>query len=131
MRGRSQRAARRVLRRAGLLAAVVYIRSSEPAGIVLAQFPRPATTARRGARVRINVSLGPSPTAQVAIPDATGIDEATAISRLQQAGFTPDTVDQETTDPSEDGVVLAQDPAAGSRAPRGSPVTIYIGRFTG
>jgi serine/threonine-protein kinase len=131
VRGLTLRAARRTIRRSGLLAAVVYINSREPADTVIAQFPKPGAKRKRGERVRINVSLGATPRPQVTIPDVTGVDEATATSQLEQAGLVAEPVDQETTDPSEDGVVLAQDPAAGTRAPRGSFVTIYVGRFTG
>jgi beta-lactam-binding protein with PASTA domain len=129
--GLNVRAARRAIRRNGLFAAVVYIRSNEPAGTVLAQLPKPGAAVKRGSRVRINVSLGTTPEPQATIPDVTGTDEASAISQLQQAGFSPETLDQETPDPSEDGVVLAQDPAGGTMAPRGSMVTAYVGRFTG
>jgi beta-lactam-binding protein with PASTA domain len=131
VRGLNQRVARRTLRRAGLLAAVVYIKSSEPENTVIAQFPKPGAKAKRGARVRINISLGANPKPQATIPDVTGVDENSATSQLQRAGFASETFDQETTDPSEDGVVLFQDPDAGSRAPRGSQVTIYVGRYTG
>jgi eukaryotic-like serine/threonine-protein kinase len=131
VRGLNVRAARRAIRDSGLVAAIVYIRSDEPADTVLAQLPKPGTGAERGSRVRINISLGPTPKSQAAIPDVTGTDEASATSQLQQAGFTPETLDQETSDPSEDGVVLAQDPVGGTQAPRGSVVTAYVGRFTG
>jgi beta-lactam-binding protein with PASTA domain len=131
VRGLNQRVARRTLRRAGLLAAVVYIKSSEPENTVIAQFPKPGVKAKRGARVRINISLGANPKPQATIPDVTGVDENSATTQLQRAGFAPETFDQETTDPSEDGVVLFQDPAGGTRAPRGALVTIYVGRYTG
>jgi beta-lactam-binding protein with PASTA domain len=131
VRGLNQRVARRTLRRAGLLAAVVYIDSTKPENTVIAQFPKPGAKAKRGARVRINISLGANPKPQATIPDVTGVDENSATSQLQRAGFAPETFDQETTDPSEDGVVLLQDPVGGTRAPRGSLVTIYVGRYTG
>jgi beta-lactam-binding protein with PASTA domain len=40
-------------------------------------------------------------------------------------------IDQPTTDQTEDGIVLDEQPAGGTRAPRGSVVTIYVGRFSG
>ncbi len=129
--GQSQTSARSRIRAAGLLAAVVYVGSNDPAGQVVAQFPAPGTTLKRGARVRINVSLGPKPKPQRAVPDVTGEDEATATTDLEDAGFTVDPVDQDTADPSEDGVVLDQDPAAGSRAPAASAVSIFVGRYNG
>jgi beta-lactam-binding protein with PASTA domain len=32
-----------------------------------------------------------------------------------------------TTDPSQSGMVLDEQPSAGTRAPKGSTVTIYVG----
>jgi beta-lactam-binding protein with PASTA domain len=124
-------AARQALRAADLLAAVVYIDANLPADTVIAQFPTPGTTVKAGSRVRINVSRGPKPKPQATVPDVTNQDEATAATQLESAGFAAAPVDQATTDPSEDGVVLGQDPAAGTQAPTGSAVTLYIGRFAG
>jgi serine/threonine-protein kinase len=129
--GQSQNQARHTLKDAGLRAAVAYVHASLPFDQVVAQFPRPGTTAKSGDKVRINVSLGPNPKPQVAVPDVTSDDETTAASSLRAAGFRIETVDQATGDPSADGVVLGQDPAGGSRAPSGSTITIYVGRYGG
>jgi beta-lactam-binding protein with PASTA domain len=40
-------------------------------------------------------------------------------------------VDEPTTDENEDGIVVDEDPVAGTRVPTGSLVTIYVGRFSG
>jgi serine/threonine-protein kinase len=61
----------------------------------------------------------------------TGEDEATATVDLQNAGFTVDSVDSATSDPSEDGVVLDESPSGGSHAADGSSVTITVGRYSG
>src|SRR5207302_1646733 len=92
--------------------------------------PEPGTSLRRVSPVRINVSSGPNPKPAKAVPDVTGEDEATATSDLQAAGFRVSVVDQPTSDQNQDGVVLDEDPAAGTRAPAGSLVTIYVGRFS-
>jgi serine/threonine-protein kinase len=81
--------------------------------------------------VRLNVSTGPNPQASRAVPDVTGQDETTATSTLQSAGFVVEVIDQPTTDQTQDGIVLDEQPAGGTRAPRGSVVTIYVGRFSG
>ena len=108
-----------------------YVASSEPSGTVVAQHPTAGTTLRRGAAVRIAVSTGPNPKLAKAVPDVTGEDEATARSDLQAAGFRVSVVDEPTSDQNEDGIVLDEDPAAGTRVPAGSLVTIYVGRFSG
>jgi beta-lactam-binding protein with PASTA domain len=129
--GQSQSTAVRRLRAAGFRVRTVYVSSTKPQGTVVAQRPAPGTTLRRGSPVRINVSNGPNPKPLRAVPDVTGEDEATAAADLRAAGFRVEVVDQPTTDENEDGVVLDQDPTAGTRAPSGSLVTIYVGRFSG
>jgi len=129
--GLSQTAAQRKLHAAGFRVQTAYVASSKPAGRVVAQHPTPGTTLRRRAAVRINVSVGSNPQPAKAVPDVTGEDEATARSDLEAAGFQVSVVDEPTTDQNEDGIVIDEDPVAGTRVPAGSLVTIYVGSFTG
>jgi beta-lactam-binding protein with PASTA domain len=129
--GLSQTAAQRKLHAAGFRVRTAYVASSKPSGTVVAQRPAPGTTLRRGAAIRINVSVGANPQPAKAVPDVTGEDEATARSDLEAAGFQVSVVDEPTTDQNEDGIVIDEDPAAGARVPAGSLVTIYVGRFSG
>ena len=129
--GLSQSAAQRKLHAAGFRVRTAYVASSKPSGTVVAQRPAPGTTLRRGAAVRINVSVGANPQPAKAVPDVTGEDEATARSDLEAAGFQVSVVDEPTTDQNEDGIVVDEDPAAGTQVPAGSLVTIYVGRFSG
>lgn len=129
--GLSQTAAQRRLHAAGFRVRTAYVSSSKPSGTVVAQRPAPGTTLRRGGAVRINVSVGSSPQAAKTVPDVTGEDEATARSDLEAAGFQVSVVDEPTTDENEDGIVIDEDPAAGTQIPAGSLVTIYVGRFGG
>ena len=129
--GLSQTAAQRRLRTAGFRVRTAYVASSKPSGTVVAQRPAAGTALRRGTAVRINVSTGPSPQTAKAVPDVTGEDEATARSDLEAAGFRVSVVDEPTTDQNEDGIVVDEDPVAGTRVPTGSLVTIYVGSFSG
>jgi beta-lactam-binding protein with PASTA domain len=54
--------------------------------------------------------------------------EREAKQALVEAGFTVRSVDQPTTQLTEVGVVLAQRPAAGARAPAVSQVILTVGR---
>jgi len=128
--GQQQLAAQRKLQSLGLRVRTVYVPSTKPQGSVVAQRPAAGATVARGARVRINVSNGPNPQPLVAVPDVTGEDEATATADLKAAGFAVQVFDQPTSDPNQDGVVLDEDPAPGTRIPRGSQVAIYVGRAT-
>jgi beta-lactam-binding protein with PASTA domain/tRNA A-37 threonylcarbamoyl transferase component Bud32 len=100
--------------------------SNQPAGTVIDQSPAGNETAAKGATVTLTVSKGP-PTS--AVPDVTSLDRDTAISTLQGSGFKARPTREDTTDPSLDGVVLSQSPAAGTQAKPGSTVTIAVGRY--
>jgi eukaryotic-like serine/threonine-protein kinase len=127
--GLSQAAAQRRLHASGFRVRTAYVASSKPAGTVVSQRPTAGSTLRRGAAVRINVSTGSNPQPAKAVPDVIGEDEATARADLEAAGFRVSVVDQPTSDENEDGIVVDEDPAAGTRVPAGSLVTIYVGRF--
>ena len=126
--GRAQEAAQRQLNSAGLKAGVVYVPSDQPEGTVVSQSPEAGTTQKRGTRIQLNVSLGPTPGEQRAVPDVLGDDPAAAKAKLESAGFKVQTLPQGVTDASQIGTVVDEQPAGGRRAPVGSTVTIYVGR---
>ena len=130
VRGLAVTAGLRRLNTAGFRPVVRYVSSSQPAGRIVAQTPS-AGTARRGSRVRVNVSEGPNPAAAVTVPSVVGQDQAAAASTLRQAGFKVLVLFRKTTDQTKDGTVLEQQPAAGASIPRGSYVAIFVGRFSG
>ena len=100
--------------------------SDQPKGEVTATDPQGGTSARQGTKVTVTVSKGPA-TAQV--PDVTGRLQSEAVTLLQQAGFLVTIVKQDVTDPSQDGLVLAEDPHAGKKAQQGASVTITVGQL--
>jgi beta-lactam-binding protein with PASTA domain len=126
-------AARRLIRKAGLVTEFKRVPNDQAKGTVVSQSPKPDMTAKRGGHVLVNVSLGPNPTAGAPpiVPDVTGEDEATAAQDLQSAGYQVEVVSQDTADPAEDRVVTDQNPVAGESAPAKSKVTVYVGRFSG
>ena len=125
---------------AGFRARVARVPGTEPEGTVIAQNPRGGARALRGSVVRLNVSMGPgggtttvvttaTTESEAAVPDTVGQDEVTAQATLEGAGFTVTVVSRPTSDPNQDGIVLRQSPAGGSRAPSGSTVTIFVGKI--
>jgi serine/threonine-protein kinase len=100
--------------------------SNQPAGTVIDQAPAGGETAPKGATITLTVSKGPT---TAAVPDVTSLDRDTAIATLEDSGFETNVAQEDTDDPSLDGVVLSQDPAGGAQAEPGSPVTIVVGRF--
>jgi eukaryotic-like serine/threonine-protein kinase len=129
--GLAQTPALRHLNVLGLRPTVVYVRSSQPANRVVSQSPKSGTSLRPGARVRVNVSTGPNPQPNAAVPDVVGQDQATAAQTLRDAGFKVAVLNRPTADQSKDGLVVEQQPRATSSIPAGSQVTIFIGRFSG
>jgi beta-lactam-binding protein with PASTA domain len=115
----------------GLRPTVVYVSSSQPANRVVSQSPAPGTSLRPGARVRVNVSTGPNPKPNTAVPDVVGQDQATAAQTLRDAGFKVAVLNRPTADQSKDGLVVEQQPRADANIPGGSQVSIFIGRFSG
>ena len=65
------------------------------------------------------------------VPDVVGQDQASASSAIRQAGLKPLVLFRKTTDQTQDGIVIVEQPAAGASVPPGSSVTIFVGRFSG
>jgi beta-lactam-binding protein with PASTA domain len=100
--------------------------SSQPKDTVIDQQPKGGSGLARGSTVTLFVSKGPK---ESTIPDVTSQDEASAVQSLEQSGFTVTVEEQDTLDPTQDGIVLSQDPPGGTRARPGTAVTIVVGRF--
>ena len=97
----------------------------EEPGQVLEQDPVAGTEAEKGSRVTVTVAKEP---AEAEVPDVVGENINDAVDALDEAGFRVRQEFEEVETPEEDGVVIAQDPASGRR-PKGSRVTLTVGRF--
>jgi eukaryotic-like serine/threonine-protein kinase len=106
----------------------IDVDSDQPKGTVVGQDPGANAVVTPGSTVTLSVSKGPTTTA---VPDVTSSDEATATATLQNSGFNVKVKKQPTTDPSQDGIVLDQDPVGGTNAQPGSTVTIFVGHASG
>src|SRR5215210_2422031 len=122
--GRSYSDALAELQGAGFAVRRVDIESNQPAETVVEQDPSPNTVQPKGAIVTLSVSKGPSTNA---VPDVTGLDQDTATGTLRSAGFQVAVQERETSDPTEDGIVLVQTPAGGKEASVGATITIVVG----
>jgi beta-lactam-binding protein with PASTA domain len=131
VRGLAVAAALRRLNEARFRPTLRYVSSGERAGIVVAEVPAGATTQRRGSRVRIDVSTGPSPAPPATVPDVVGQEQADAATTVREAGLRVVVLFRSTTDQSQDGVVIEEQPRAGSSIPGGSYVGLIVGSFTG
>jgi beta-lactam-binding protein with PASTA domain len=68
-------------------------------------------------------------TATTQVPDVRNQNQSTAESLLTGAGLTPSVVYQPVNDPSQDGIVLDQNPAPGADAKSGEIVIITVGQL--
>lgn len=125
--GLTQSSAQNALESRGLTVSVAEEESDKPKGEVLRQNPVGGATVQEGSTVTLTVSKGRE---MVEVPDVTDRSSASARATLQAAGFKVQEKQKDTTDQAEDGKVLTQRPPAGSERPKGSTVTIIVGKLT-
>lgn len=110
------------LQSAGFVVNLISRSSDKPYGTVIDENPAGGSQGHQGDTVTLTVSTGPAP---VTVPDVTGDTRAAAVRTLQQAGFAVTTT-QEPSDSVPAGNVTRTDPTAGTRAAKGSTVTVYV-----
>jgi penicillin-binding protein 1A len=125
--GLSQQAAQAILARAGFASSVRQVNSDQPKGRVVRQGPRAGTRLRQGGTVYLAVSNGRRG-GDVVVPGVVGLQASVARTLLARAGLTSGLAYTTSGIP---GRVNAQSPGAGSRLPRGSYVTLVVGRRRG
>jgi beta-lactam-binding protein with PASTA domain len=112
-----------LLQAAGLGFTVRYVASDQPVGIVLAQTPTGGSAVKEGTKVALTVSGTQS---AVTVPNVIGESQADAQATLAQIGLNVTVVGPVANDQVAAGVVFAQAPAAGSRIPPMSGVSIKV-----
>ena len=115
-----------VLQAAGFQVSPRYVENSEPANTVIDQTPAGGESAGKGTTVSITVSKGPKTST---VPDVSSTDLGSAEQTLRASGFRSTVVYQDVTDPSSDGIVLAQSPQGGTQAAPKTIVTLTVGRI--
>jgi serine/threonine-protein kinase len=125
--GETREAAERTLQDAGLQVSVSEEESEdEDPGTVLRQDPAAGAQLARGKTVSLVVAKAPADAAVPGVIDAT---EEDAVQALEDAGFRVRVERTPVETPDEDGFVIEQDPAPDTPRPKGSTVTITVGRF--
>jgi beta-lactam-binding protein with PASTA domain/predicted Ser/Thr protein kinase len=121
--GESEDNARSAIEGAGLrVGKVTEEESDKDPGTVIAQSPAAGKKVAKGTAVDLTVAK------PVRVPDVVDEQEADARKALEDAGFVVRVRDREVALAEEDGVVLEQSPAADEARPKGSRVTIVVGR---
>ncbi|MEI8083462.1 MAG: PASTA domain-containing protein, partial [Actinomycetes bacterium] len=91
-------------------------------GTVFKQTPEGGTQAAKGSTVSYVVSRG---TELVQVPDVTGKSQSSATSALEKAGFKV-SVRESTSDKTDKGSVMSQNPQSGVSIAKGSTVAITV-----
>ena len=113
---------------AGLVADSFPVENDAPAGTVVAQEPASETEVAPTRRLRLNVSVGPEAREMIRVPDVTGPKAPRARRIAWERGFTTLTADRDAPSAEEVDEVILQEPAAGTRAPALTQITLYVGR---
>jgi serine/threonine-protein kinase len=107
----------------GLVPERVDVDSEKDAGSVIGVDPAEMIEVNEGTTVKVQVSTG-----KIAVPTVTGMSLQDARTRLQNAGFKVNEVQNPTDDLSEVGRVTGTNPDEGKPVPKGSTITIYYGK---
>ena len=126
--GQSADSANSTLQAAGFRVGRVDVQSNQPKDTVVRQSPTSGESAAKGTTVTIYVSKGPKTST---VPDVTSQDVQTAGQTLHASGFNVRVTYQPVDDPSQDNIVLSQDPGGGSEARPGTVIQLTAGRFSG
>lgn len=97
------------------------------AGDVMGQDPRSGTRVAKGTAVDVVLSSG---TAEVSVPDVSGMTEADAIDALRAVGLEYDRTTDEYSADVQEGFVIKSDPAARAKVAKGTAVTLYVSKGT-
>ena len=128
LKGQTQDAAVAALQAKGLKASITQASSTaDLKGKVVDTDPAGGAQVDKGSTVTLTVGQGPN---TLSVPDVTGQTQPDAASLLRGAGFKVAVTKQDVTDPSQDGVVLGQDPTGGLPLAPGAVVTITVGALT-
>lgn len=116
--------ARAVLEATGFRVEVDTVESERPRGTVLGLEPEPGTELRLPGEVRLTLSRGPR---RIAMPLLVGLTEEEAVSRLDSLGLAVADVATRFHFGLDQGIVLDQEPDAGTMLERGTAVSIVVG----
>jgi serine/threonine-protein kinase len=126
--GQSADSANSTLQAAGFNVRRVDQDSNQPKNTVIRQDPAAGASTGKGSTVTIFVSKGPRTST---VPDVTSQDVQTAGQTLHASGFNVRVTYQPVDDPSQDNIVLSQDPSGSTQARPGTVIQLTAGRFSG
>ncbi|KXT57030.1 serine/threonine protein kinase [Gordonia sp. QH-12] len=128
LRGQTSGQAQNVLDQLQLEMKTVQVDSELPAGQVVSTSPNPGATVEVGSVIQVQVSRGN----MFVMPDLRGKSLEDAQRALEDAGWEPNTLSSSERGvglaSKDDGKVISQSPAAGSKLRKNATVSVVIGR---
>ncbi len=115
------------LHTAGFNYSLTYVNNDATQGQIIHQDPAPNSSEPKGKTVDLQVSNGPP---QVTVPSVVGETAQQAVGDLESQGFIVNQQPIAVSDPSEQGIVQAQNPDGGTTATKGATVTIEVGQHS-
>ncbi len=129
--GGNEASAASALGKAGLLASLVFVPSSDELGTVEAQGKPAGTTVPYHAHVQVNVSIGPGQKPQEVVPNVIGKTLQDALTAINGAHLRLIYLKYPVTSQAQAGKVVQQTPLGSGHAPQNAQVIVYLGAFRG
>jgi len=124
--GLSESGADTALTNAGFRVDHSYQISSKNPGHVIGQYPTSGKSAGLGSSVQVTIDQAPK---KVKVPNAVGQTQSQGDRTLQNAGLDAVYATRIVTNRSQNGIVLAMSPGAGSSVDQGTDVALTIGKY--
>ena len=125
--GDNEASAASALGKAGLLASLAFVPSTDELGTVEAQAKPAGTTVPYHAHVQVNVSTGPGQKPQEVVPNVIGKTLQDALSAINGAHLRLIYLKYPVTSQAQAGKVVQQTPLANGHAPQNAQVIVYLG----
>lgn len=114
---------KKALLKIGLTPVITGYEPGEKDGVVLSASVEPKELVEPGTEIELTVSKVEEK--GIELPDVTGLSQAEARANLEQLGFEV-TVSTQSDSAVREGLVISQNPAAGTKGEAGSVITIFV-----
>jgi len=105
---------------------IAYVTSDKHKGIIVGQYPPPDTPITNVDKIDLIISKGQEIQALM-IKDYTGENISDVMESLALQGVLVNIITEETVDPSQNGIIISQDPQVGSVVNSNDTVTFHVG----
>jgi beta-lactam-binding protein with PASTA domain len=129
--GKTEVEAVQALGRAGILASLAFVPSSDPLGTVEGQAKSAGTSVPYHSHMQVNLSTGPGDKPREQVPSVIGKTLQEGLAAINGAHLRLLYLRFPVTSRSQAGKIVQQSPLGGAQAPRNAQVVVYLGAFSG